>query len=67
MGSLFDDGLVDEVMAFIAPMVIGGEKAPPAVAGTGPSKLADAMRLRDTRVERCGDDILVIGHPESRC
>lgn len=66
LGSLFDDGLVDEVMAFIAPMVIGGEKAPAAVAGAGPLKLGDATRLRGVRVERCGHDILVIGHPEGR-
>ena len=66
LGSLFDEGLVDEVMAFIAPLVIGGEKAPPAVAGAGPMKLADATRLRDVRVEQCGHDILVTGYPEGR-
>ena len=66
LGSLFDEGLVDEVMAFIAPMVIGGQEAPSAVAGTGPLTLADATRLRDVRVEQCGHDILVIGRPESR-
>ena len=66
LGTLFDEGLVDEVMAFIAPMVIGGEQAPHAVAGRGPLNLADATRLRDVRVERCGDDILVTGYPEGR-
>ncbi len=67
LGSLFDERLVDEVMAFIAPMVIGGEKAPSAVAGEGPFELANATRLRDVRVEQCGHDILVTGHPEGRC
>ena len=67
LGSLFDEGLVDEVMAFIAPMIIGGKSAPPAVAGRGALALADAMRLRKVRLERCGDDILVTGQPEGRC
>ena len=66
LGSLFDEGLADEVMAFIAPMVIGGEKAPPAVAGAGPVNLANATRLRNVRVEQCGHDILVTGYPEGR-
>jgi diaminohydroxyphosphoribosylaminopyrimidine deaminase/5-amino-6-(5-phosphoribosylamino)uracil reductase len=67
LGSLFDEGLVDEVMAFIAPMVIGGAKAPAAVAGIGPLRLPDAARLRRVTVERCDDDILVTGYPGSRC
>ena len=67
LGSLFDERLVDEVMAFIAPIVIGGEKAPSAVAGEGHFELANATRLRDVRVEQCGHDILVTGHPEGRC
>ena len=66
LGSLFDEGLVDEVMAFLAPMVIGGEQSPPAVAGAGPLKLAEATRLRDVSVERHDDDILVTGYPDNR-
>ena len=62
LGSLFDEGLVDEVMAFIAPMVIGGEHAPAAVAGIGPLRLADVARLRQATVEQCGEDILVTGY-----
>ena len=66
LGSLFDAGLVDEVMAFLAPMVIGGEQSPSAVAGAGPLRLAEATRLRDVSVERCDDDILVTGYPDNR-
>jgi diaminohydroxyphosphoribosylaminopyrimidine deaminase/5-amino-6-(5-phosphoribosylamino)uracil reductase len=28
LGSLFDSGLVDKVVAFLAPMIIGGEADP---------------------------------------
>jgi diaminohydroxyphosphoribosylaminopyrimidine deaminase/5-amino-6-(5-phosphoribosylamino)uracil reductase len=64
LGSFFDRGLVDKVHAVIAPMVIGAEDAPAAVAGRGAYRMADALHLRDITVERLGDDILVTGYPD---
>jgi len=64
LGSFFDRGLVDKVHAVIAPMIIGAEDAPAAVAGQGAFRMADALRLRDITVERLGDDILVTGYPD---
>ncbi len=62
-GSFFDQGLVDKLYAVIAPIVIGSEAAPAAVAGRGAERMADAKRLRDVTVERLGDDLLVTGYP----
>ena len=62
-GSLFEDGLVDRVAAFIAPMIIGGVEAPGPVGGRGVADIADALRLRDCTWEGVGEDILVIGYP----
>ena len=62
-GSLFDEGLVDKIAAFIAPVIVGGEGAPGPVAGEGVAEIGDALRLRDVTWERCGEDILVIGYP----
>jgi len=62
LGSLFDNRLVDKVVAFIAPIIIGGEKAKPAVAGGGVDKVADAMRLEKITTERLGDDMLLSGY-----
>ncbi len=61
LGSLFEDGLVDEVWAFLAPLIIGGEGLP-AVGGGGARSLAEAWRLREVVTERLGDDILVRGY-----
>lgn len=61
-GALFDAGLIDEVQAFIAPVIIGGIRARPAVAGLGAASLEDAMALHDTRVELHGQDMLVRGY-----
>jgi diaminohydroxyphosphoribosylaminopyrimidine deaminase/5-amino-6-(5-phosphoribosylamino)uracil reductase len=62
LGSLFDTGLVDKVVAFLAPIIIGGEEARPAVAGRGIDKLTDCSRLKDVKVERVGADIMVSGY-----
>ena len=45
-GSLFDSGLVDKVMAFISPIIIGGDEAKSAVGGNGVSRVTEALRLR---------------------
>jgi diaminohydroxyphosphoribosylaminopyrimidine deaminase/5-amino-6-(5-phosphoribosylamino)uracil reductase len=62
LGGFFDLGLVDKVQAIVAPIIIGGQEAPAAVAGRGARRMADALRLRDVTVERLGEDILVTGY-----
>ena len=62
LGSLFDRKLVDKVVVFIAPLIIGGIDAKVAVGGTGIEKLADALRLRDVTVQQIGDDVMMIGY-----
>ena len=62
LGALFDDALVDEAWAFLAPVVIGGAAARPSVAGQGAALLSNAWRLRGTATELLGEDILVRGY-----
>jgi diaminohydroxyphosphoribosylaminopyrimidine deaminase/5-amino-6-(5-phosphoribosylamino)uracil reductase len=62
LGGFFDLGLVDKVQAIIAPIIIGGQEAPAAVAGRGARRMADALRLRDVTIERLGEDVLVTGY-----
>jgi diaminohydroxyphosphoribosylaminopyrimidine deaminase/5-amino-6-(5-phosphoribosylamino)uracil reductase len=61
-GAFFDGGLVDRVLAFIAPLIVGGRGAPGAVAGDGPTKLVDAPRLLDPEVRQVGVDTLISGY-----
>ena len=63
MGSLFDRCLVDRVVAFIAPVVIGGKDAPSPVAGKGARAMTEVMRLERVKVKRLGEDILIAGYP----
>lgn len=59
--SLLAEGLVDEVMAFIAPKVIGGKNAKTPVEGDGITMMADAIQLHERTVTTFGSDILVTG------
>ena len=60
--SFLEEGLADKVCAFIAPMLTGGKGATPAVGGDGFSRLADAARLTDIKVETIGDDLCISGY-----
>jgi diaminohydroxyphosphoribosylaminopyrimidine deaminase/5-amino-6-(5-phosphoribosylamino)uracil reductase len=63
LGSAFDDRLVDEVYAFIAPRVIGGTSAPSPVGGNGPAGIADSLSLEHAERVPIGSDILLHGFP----
>jgi diaminohydroxyphosphoribosylaminopyrimidine deaminase/5-amino-6-(5-phosphoribosylamino)uracil reductase len=62
LGSLFDNGLVDKVVAIVAPIVIGGATAKTAVAGTGVDKIAQAHRLENIRVSQFDHDTVISGY-----
>jgi diaminohydroxyphosphoribosylaminopyrimidine deaminase/5-amino-6-(5-phosphoribosylamino)uracil reductase len=62
LGSLFDCGLVDKVIAFIAPVIIGGKEAKTAVAGKGVDKVIDAAKLERVRLEKFGEDLMISGY-----
>lgn len=60
-GALLDADLVDVLAWVVAPLVIGGDGAPMAARGVGADQISDAARIRSPRVERLGDDVLVMG------
>ena len=62
LGSLFDEGLVDRVIGFVAPMIVGGDNATSPVSGSGVERITDAMRLNGVRIERFGDDVAIMGN-----
>ena len=62
LGSLFDQRLVDKVVAFVAPVIVGGRDAPSPVAGNGARRISDVLRLDRVKVETFGTDIAVIGY-----
>ena len=65
-GSLFDSGLVDKVITFIAPIIIGGKEANTAVGGKGIDKVVDSLKLERVSVERLGEDLMVSGYVSAK-
>jgi diaminohydroxyphosphoribosylaminopyrimidine deaminase/5-amino-6-(5-phosphoribosylamino)uracil reductase len=61
LGALFDMRAVDEVHAFIAPRIIGGDAAPSPVAGIGANSIAESLRLSDISIEELDGDVYVQG------
>lgn len=59
--SFLEAGVVDEVIWFLAPMLIGGRDAPSAVQGGGVDALAKAHQLKQVHVTRVGHDICIRG------
>ena len=64
-GSLMDARLVNRVVAFVAPVIIGGDRAPSPIGGQGATLISDTIRLSGVRVERFGADVAVIGRCDS--
>ena len=56
------DGIVDKVFFFYAPVIIGGQKAPPMIGGTGINKVSHAVKVRDLRYRKVGEDLLGEGY-----
>lgn len=62
IASFLAAGVVDKVVAVIAPLLIGGTSAPTPVGGHGIGWLAEAPRLRDVVVRRVGTDTVISGY-----
>jgi len=62
LGSLFDCGLVDKVIVFVSPIIIGGKEAKTAVAGNGVDKVVNSFKLERIKVEKLGNDLMVSGY-----
>lgn len=60
-GSLLAAGLVDRVVLFVSPRLVGGNDAVPAIGGDGVGRLADAWGLEGVRVGRVGEDLRIEG------
>ncbi|KQU47786.1 bifunctional diaminohydroxyphosphoribosylaminopyrimidine deaminase/5-amino-6-(5-phosphoribosylamino)uracil reductase [Rhodococcus sp. Leaf278] len=61
-GAFLAAGLIDRVVAYVAPAVLGS--GPAAVENTGIGTIADAIRFRTETVTMIGNDILIGVVPE---
>ena len=59
--SLFKSKLVDRIVFFISPMIIGGKDAPTSVEGEGVDKINSAVKIENTKVKNSGGDFMITG------
>ncbi|MCX7919504.1 MAG: bifunctional diaminohydroxyphosphoribosylaminopyrimidine deaminase/5-amino-6-(5-phosphoribosylamino)uracil reductase RibD [bacterium] len=57
--SCLSAGLIDKVILYLAPKLIGGQEALSAIGGKGITKLRDAFRLYEVSVTKLGEDIKI--------
>jgi diaminohydroxyphosphoribosylaminopyrimidine deaminase/5-amino-6-(5-phosphoribosylamino)uracil reductase len=62
IGSLFDDCLVDKIMFFVSPKIIGGKDSIGSVMGQGVSRVERALKLKNVSLKRVGEDFLIEGY-----
>ena len=56
-------GVVDKVMCFVAPIIIGGQNAPGPIGGAGVASLTDVPRLQEVRITQLpASDFLIEGY-----
>ncbi len=64
-GAALQQGLIDELMLFVAPKLIGGSSPYGIFSGEGCLRLREALPLFNLRYQQSGDDVLIIGEVQS--
>ena len=62
--SLLEQGVVDEFLLHLAPVVLGDEEAKPLFAGRNVDSIEDVLRMRLTGVDASGGDVRLSFRPE---
>lgn len=62
-GALLEQKLVDEIVMFIAPKLIGGEASSGSFVFSGYEKMREAVRLTEMEIEQLGDNVCIRGVP----
>ena len=63
MGSMVRERLIDKFLIFKAPKLLGGNDGIPMSQGRGPLYMSDSLGLKNIKVKKYGDDILISGYP----
>lgn len=62
IGSALSSGIVNKVLFFMAPKILGGDDGVPVCRGKGPLLMKDAFQIKKVDIRRFDDDILVSGY-----
>jgi diaminohydroxyphosphoribosylaminopyrimidine deaminase/5-amino-6-(5-phosphoribosylamino)uracil reductase len=64
MGSMIKKRLIDKFYIFKAPKLLGGNDGFSMAQGAGPERMDESLTLKDIKVRRFSDDILIRGYPD---
>ena len=62
IASALSAGIVDKILFFFAPKILGGDDGVPICKGAGAAFMKDCIRVKDVQVRRFGDDIMIEGY-----
>jgi diaminohydroxyphosphoribosylaminopyrimidine deaminase/5-amino-6-(5-phosphoribosylamino)uracil reductase len=65
-GSMLEQELVDKIILFYAPKLIGGRNAPGIAELGGAAKMSDALTLERVQVKTFDDNVCITGYPVYR-
>ncbi len=65
IGSVFRAGIVDKIVFFYAPKILGGDDGYPITKGPGPDSIDQSLKIKDVRVRKFGQDIMVEGYVDN--
>jgi diaminohydroxyphosphoribosylaminopyrimidine deaminase/5-amino-6-(5-phosphoribosylamino)uracil reductase len=60
--SALSAGIVDKVIFFYAPKILGGDDGIPICMGAGPDLMKNCIPVKNVNVHRFGDDIMIEGY-----
>lgn len=60
--SALQAGIVDKIVWFVAPKLLGGEEALGVIGGSSPLSLEKTWRIRDLHYRRVGEDLMFEGY-----
>jgi diaminohydroxyphosphoribosylaminopyrimidine deaminase/5-amino-6-(5-phosphoribosylamino)uracil reductase len=59
--SALQERVVDRILLFLAPKIIGGKEAPGMIGGKGVLRVKDARRTEILKARRLGPDLVIEG------
>jgi len=61
-GSFLDEGLIDKLLLFLSPKLIGDHQALGIFGGRGVSNLREAIAVKEIKTRKMGEDLLLEGY-----
>lgn len=62
--AFFENHLIDKLVLYMAPKVVGGKLSPSFIGGEGVIKMNEAIEFEDVSLTKVGKDFKFIGYPQ---